>query len=108
MKRSEVKLRRKMCASCHLRRAHFMFAGRVRWDRFHSLCFRCYRSLLDAVLSSLEVAKVPITQDVEKSLGATPTPVFAELEKLHAPAAASSLFIQAGEVAPTRTIQATP
>ena len=44
MKRIEVRLIKKICVFCRERRARFRYSGRVRWDRFHSACFKCYRS----------------------------------------------------------------
>jgi hypothetical protein len=45
MKRCEIRLLRKACVDCHGRRAHFQYAGRVKWDRQHNLCFQCFRSV---------------------------------------------------------------
>jgi len=80
MKRNQIKKRRKMCVSCHLRRSRFMFAGRVRWDRFHSLCFRCYRSFSDRLRAALTAATDAITQDAENTFGVNPDPMRMELE----------------------------
>jgi hypothetical protein len=38
---------RKVCRGCERQRALFRFHGVVRWDRYHTLCFRCFRSQLD-------------------------------------------------------------
>lgn len=35
------------CSLCAQHRALFRFRNRVRRDRDHDLCFRCYRSLYD-------------------------------------------------------------
>jgi hypothetical protein len=35
---------RKLCQSCHDRKARFAFRGRVKADRDHTLCFECYRA----------------------------------------------------------------
>ena len=75
MKRIEIKIRRKMCASCHLRRARFMFRGRVRWDRFHSYCPQCFRSCSDHLRAVLAAAADVITQDAENTFGVRPDPM---------------------------------
>jgi hypothetical protein len=36
------------CAGCEQHRARFVYRGRVRADRKHDLCMRCYRSVLAA------------------------------------------------------------
>ena len=38
---------RKVCRGCERQRALFRYHGVVRWDRYHTLCFRCFRSQLD-------------------------------------------------------------
>ena len=38
---------RHLCLGCHSQRARFRYRGRVRADRDHTLCFRCYRSACD-------------------------------------------------------------
>jgi hypothetical protein len=38
---------RHLCLGCRSQRARFRYRGRVRADRDHSLCFRCYRSACD-------------------------------------------------------------
>ena len=40
---------RHLCLGCRSQRARFRYRGRVRADRDHTLCFRCYRSLRDRV-----------------------------------------------------------
>ena len=35
------------CLGCFVTRARFRFRGRVRADRDHHLCFRCYRAEVD-------------------------------------------------------------
>jgi hypothetical protein len=54
MKRCEAKLLKKMCVLCQERQARFRWAGRVKWDRFHNVCFRCYRSQRDRLQSVRE------------------------------------------------------
>jgi hypothetical protein len=51
MKRCEIKLLRKTCVLCFERRARFRYRGRVKWDRQHSYCFRCFRSARDRARS---------------------------------------------------------
>ena len=48
MKQSLIRVRRHVCRQCRCRHARFAYRGAVRWDRFHELCFRCYRSVVDA------------------------------------------------------------
>ena len=38
---------RHLCLGCRSHRARFRYRGRVRADREHTLCFRCYRSICD-------------------------------------------------------------
>lgn len=35
------------CRECESRRALFRYRGIVKWDRYHTLCFQCYRKHLD-------------------------------------------------------------
>jgi hypothetical protein len=42
-KARQVSQRRRACMNYCGRRALFSFAGRVKWDHHHTLCFRCYR-----------------------------------------------------------------
>jgi hypothetical protein len=35
------------CRGCHVHPAKYMRNGRVKWNRQHDLCFRCYRSIRD-------------------------------------------------------------
>ena len=42
MKRRED---RRLCALCRKRKAKFSYDGKVKCDRQHDLCFRCFRSL---------------------------------------------------------------
>jgi hypothetical protein len=39
------------CSRCAQHRALYRFRNRVRRDRDHDLCFRCYRSLYDHLTS---------------------------------------------------------
>jgi hypothetical protein len=32
-----------VCRECESRRALFRYRGIVKWDRYHTLCFQCYR-----------------------------------------------------------------
>ena len=38
---------RRLCLSCHARKARFRYDGEVRADRHHTLCFECFRSEMD-------------------------------------------------------------
>jgi hypothetical protein len=40
---------RKVCAGCERQRALFRYHGVVKWDRYHTLCFRCFRSQVDTL-----------------------------------------------------------
>ena len=40
---------RKVCAGCERQRAVFRSHGVVTWDRYHTLCARCFRSQREAV-----------------------------------------------------------
>lgn len=35
------------CRDCETRRALFRYRGVVKWDRYHTLCFQCYRRYAD-------------------------------------------------------------
>jgi hypothetical protein len=43
---------RKVCRGCERQRALFRYHGVVRWDRYHTLCFRCSRAQLDRLRRS--------------------------------------------------------
>ena len=38
---------RKVCSGCEKQRALFRRHGVVKWDRYHTLCFRCFRAQVD-------------------------------------------------------------
>ena len=38
---------RKICAGCERQRALFRYHGVVKWDRYHTMCFRCFRAQVD-------------------------------------------------------------
>lgn len=38
---------RHACRECESRRALFRYRGLVKWDRYHTLCFQCYRRHVD-------------------------------------------------------------
>ncbi len=40
---------RKVCAGCERQRALFRYHGVVKWDRYHTLCRRCFRAQRDAL-----------------------------------------------------------
>jgi hypothetical protein len=40
---------RKVCAGCERQRALFRYHGVVKWDRYHTLCFRCFRAQVDSL-----------------------------------------------------------
>lgn len=43
---------RKVCAGCERQRALFRHHGVVKWDRYHTLCARCFRAKAGACTSS--------------------------------------------------------
>ncbi len=47
--RNREKFRRKICKICQKKYARFQYRGQIKWDRKHDLCFRCWRSMLDAM-----------------------------------------------------------
>jgi hypothetical protein len=44
---------RKLCAECGDRKALFKYRGRVRFDKHHTLCLQCYRSVIDRLFAKL-------------------------------------------------------
>ena len=40
---------RKVCAGCERQRALFRSHGIVKWDRYHTLCLRCFRAQAEAL-----------------------------------------------------------
>jgi hypothetical protein len=40
---------RKVCAGCEKQRARFRYHGVVKWDRYHTLCQRCFRAHANAL-----------------------------------------------------------
>jgi hypothetical protein len=54
--RTNTKKSRKLCRECYLRRARFRFRGVVKYDRDHTLCFRCFRSQSDRMRSLLDLS----------------------------------------------------
>jgi len=42
-----AKLRKKLCKQCGKRRAIFKSKSDFKWDKYHTLCRQCYRSLCD-------------------------------------------------------------
>ena len=39
---------RRVCSGCEKQRARFRAHGVVTWDRYHTLCRRCFRAHADA------------------------------------------------------------
>jgi hypothetical protein len=39
----------RVCAGCEKQRARFRYHGVVTWDRYHTLCRRCFRAHADAL-----------------------------------------------------------
>ena len=48
---------RKVCAGCERQRALFRHHGVVKWDRYHTLCLRCFRAQAEAVKCKVLNAK---------------------------------------------------
>jgi hypothetical protein len=40
---------RKVCAGCERQRALFRYHGVVKWDRYHTLCRRCFRAQVESL-----------------------------------------------------------
>jgi hypothetical protein len=40
---------RKVCAGCERQRALFRYHGVVKWDRYHTLCMRCFGGQKDSL-----------------------------------------------------------
>ena len=81
MKRVEIRLLKKICVFCHERRARYQYRGRVRWNRQHCLCFRCFRSCSDRLRTTFAVAAEAITHGAESTFGANPDPMLVGLER---------------------------
>ena len=47
--RSTRRAVRKVCAGCERQRALFRYHGVVKWDRYHTLCLRCFRGQAEAL-----------------------------------------------------------
>jgi len=45
--RPNARSTRHVCRECESRRALFRYHGIVKWDRYHTLCFQCYRRHMD-------------------------------------------------------------
>ena len=63
------------CAMCRMRRARFRFRGRVKADRFHTLCLQCFRSMRDGLRQGRRRRRLPIraispAQPARTALGA--------------------------------------
>ena len=43
---------RKVCAGCERQRALFRYHGVVKWDRYHTLCRRCFTAQVDQLRGS--------------------------------------------------------
>jgi hypothetical protein len=52
---------RHLCLGCQAHRARFQYRGRVRADRDHTLCFRCYRAAVNRLRSlAMRTSAVPL------------------------------------------------
>ena len=54
---------RKICQSCHKRKARFQYRGHVKADRNHTLCFKCFRAERNRMRARLlaAIAAAPLT-----------------------------------------------
>jgi hypothetical protein len=50
---------RHACRECESRRALFRHRGVVKWDRYHTLCFQCYRRHLERQRAASLAAEKP-------------------------------------------------
>jgi hypothetical protein len=91
MKRCELRLLRKTCIICCERQAHFRYAGRVKWDRQHDLCFQCFRSVRERA-RSLGLARQRIVWPIPET---THVPVLSMVASLTFPGAPSSNLLGA-------------
>lgn len=48
-----------VCRECESRRALFRYRGIVKWDRYHTLCFQCYRRHVDRQRAATLAAERP-------------------------------------------------
>jgi hypothetical protein len=104
MKRVEIRLLKKICVFCHEHRARYRYRGRVRWNRQHSACFRCFRSYSDRLRAASTAAAAVTTQDAENSLGTSPAPLLIELERPTDPTSSSGTPY-AGAARPTLAVE---
>jgi hypothetical protein len=44
-----LRKQRKTCLDCQQRQARFRYRGKIKWDKDHSLCFACFRTVRDQV-----------------------------------------------------------
>ena len=51
---------RHVCAGCKEQPARFQFRGRVRADRDHNLCFRCYRAEVNRLRARRMAVVAPV------------------------------------------------
>ncbi len=47
-----------LCVACNERPARFQYRGVVKADQTHTLCFRCYRSMVDSIRNVEPVGQV--------------------------------------------------
>ena len=56
-RRTPLRAVRKVCAGCERQRALFRYHGVVRWDRYHTLCGRCFRAQRESLKCTMQNAK---------------------------------------------------
>jgi hypothetical protein len=52
-----------VCRACESRRALFRYRGVVKWDRYHTLCFQCYRKHVDRLRAATQDVGFPATAE---------------------------------------------
>ncbi len=52
-----------VCRECEARRALFRYRGVVKWDRYHTLCFQCYRRHADRLRAAGLAPRGPVAPD---------------------------------------------
>jgi len=55
-----------VCRECESRRALFRYRGIVKWDRYHTLCFQCYRRYVNRLRGASLSAAVPAPSDTRE------------------------------------------
>lgn len=63
-----IKSPRHLCLQCQKHRALFRYKGKVKRDKEHTLCFRCFQSLVDAcharAIAYRHLSTIPFVESV--------------------------------------------